>query len=66
MVCSDFVKLKYILILTCGENFEDNYEGKGRNIRSNGEKEAEIFTKLIDECGNRILIFNKITKDGPI
>ena len=62
----DFVKNMCILILTCGDDFEADNEEEGKTFAEWCQNETGNFGTLMQECGNRILLFNNRTKDNKV
>ena len=58
----DFAKQMFILILTCGDNFENDHEEDGLTFEYWCQKESGDFRDVMGECGNRIMLFNNATK----
>ena len=62
----DFVKNMCILILTCGDDFEADNEEGGKTFAEWCQNETGNFGTLMQDCGNRILLFNNRTKDNKV
>ncbi|XP_059146638.1 uncharacterized protein LOC131934594 [Physella acuta] len=59
----DFVRNFCILVLTCGDQF-DNFASEEKTTFKDWWKEQDgIFRFLIEECGERIVLFDNTTKD---
>ncbi|CAL1532897.1 unnamed protein product [Lymnaea stagnalis] len=62
----DSFKQYGILIMTNGDSFEDDAEGTGQTFRDwCREQQGEIRT-LLQECDDRIVLFNNTTKDKTV
>ena len=59
----DFAKQMCILVLTCGDNFEKDHEEDGLTFENWCQNEKGQFRDIIEECGNRIMLFDNMTKD---
>ncbi|KAK3761685.1 hypothetical protein RRG08_064408 [Elysia crispata] len=59
----DFAKQMFILVLTAGDNFEDDHAEDGLTFEDWCRNEKGDFRDVMRECGNRIMLFNNATKD---
>ena len=59
----DFAKQMFILVLTCGDNFENDHEEDGLTFEDWCRNEKGPFRDVMGECGNRIMLVNNATKD---
>ncbi|KAK3757265.1 hypothetical protein RRG08_047456 [Elysia crispata] len=59
----DFAKQMCILVLTCGDNFEKDHEEDGLTFENWCQNEKGHFRYVMEECGNRIMLFDNKTKD---
>ncbi|XP_059159807.1 GTPase IMAP family member 7-like [Physella acuta] len=58
-----FVKKFCILMLTCGDIFERDAEEHGLSFHDWCGQQVGVFSKLVEECNGRVLLFDNYTKD---
>lgn len=59
----DFVKKYCILVMTCGDLFERDSEDTGQKFEQWCNCQKGVFRDLLQECCNRIVLFDNTTKD---
>ena len=60
---SDFVRRFCILVMTCGDSFERESEDSGLTFEQWCHQQGGVFRELLQECGQRIVLFDNLTKD---
>ncbi|GFR63446.1 immune-associated nucleotide-binding protein 9 [Elysia marginata] len=60
---ADFVKKYCILVMTCGDLFEHESEETGQNFEQWCNCQKGVFRELLQECCNRVVLFDNLTKD---
>ena len=58
-----FAKQMFILVLTAGDNFENDHADDGLTFEDWCRNQKGYFRNVMKECGNRIMLFNNATKD---
>ncbi|CAL1546727.1 unnamed protein product [Lymnaea stagnalis] len=60
---ASFVKKFCVLILTCGDIFEQDYQDTGTSFQDWCNEQTGCFATIRDECDNRVLLFNNYERD---
>ncbi|XP_055864085.1 uncharacterized protein LOC106070425 [Biomphalaria glabrata] len=62
----NFVRDHCILILSGGDIFEYEVKSEGERLKDWCSRQTGTFKQLLDECGNRIVLFDNFTKDSYV
>ncbi|GFO12909.1 immune-associated nucleotide-binding protein 7 [Plakobranchus ocellatus] len=60
---SNFVRQFCILVMTGGDNFEREAEDTGKTFDQWCREQGRVFRDMMKEFGNRIVLFDNLTKD---